>query len=63
MVDRSTNFDGMTVNERLFVSGRLSQFDDAVARRDPSTVARLLQEVDVDEKSISEMLRQMGIAK
>lgn len=51
------------MNERLFVSGKLPQFDAAVAQRDGATVGRLLREVDVDEESIDNILRRMGLER
>lgn len=39
------NFDGMTLNERLYAAGLLDAFDAAVERGDKDEVASLLQRV------------------
>jgi len=41
----SGQFDGMTVNERLFSAGLLETFDVAVGRRDRDTLIAILSEV------------------
>ena len=56
-----SEFDGMTTNERLFVSGLLSEYDNAVARRDLNAVRRLLESVHVDEPSIQLILKKLMV--
>jgi hypothetical protein len=56
-VDR---FAGLTVRERLFEQGTLDEFDDALTRRDAQTVRRLLEQVEVDEPSISHTISNMS---
>lgn len=41
------NFVGMTTNERLFASGKMDEFDDAVRRGDRSTLIEILIAIDV----------------
>jgi hypothetical protein len=57
-VDR---FAGLTVRERLFEQGTLDEFDDALIRRDAQTVRRLLEQVEVDEPSISHTIINMSV--
>jgi len=46
MVQR--DYSSMTINERLFVAGRLEEFDDAIQRRDRATAAAILAAVGVE---------------
>jgi hypothetical protein len=39
---------GMTINERLFATGKLEAFDDAAQRRDRDAMVRILRSVEVD---------------
>lgn len=53
---------GMTVNERLFVSGLMDEFDHAVMARDVDAVVAMLMKVDItDETSIKEILSSLGL--
>jgi hypothetical protein len=47
---------GMTVNERLFVTGRLDAFNEAVAERDPTELHKILKSVRLDEASIRRII-------
>ncbi len=65
MNENSDDLSGMTVNERLFATGLLSEFDDAVARRDLIDVRRILEFVRMDEISlekITENIKTSGSA-
>lgn len=42
-------YAGMTVNERLFVAGRMEAFDTAVRARDHTEMVRILAEVEVED--------------
>jgi len=50
------NYNGMTVNERLYVSGLMDKFDKAVKKKDISTVVSILNEVELNEGSIEPIL-------
>jgi hypothetical protein len=52
--------EGMTTNERLFVSGLMDEFDEAVSRGDKVTVRKILERVYIDEESISLILKSLG---
>jgi hypothetical protein len=43
---------GMTVNERLWLSGLMMAYDDAIARQDTEEMTAILKGVHLDEKSI-----------
>jgi hypothetical protein len=45
-------YGGMTVNERLFVSGLLDSFDAAVASKDVDRVIKILHEVELTKDNI-----------
>jgi len=47
---------GMTVNERLWVSGLLAEFDAAVERRDEVKVSEILTMVFLDQLSIDAII-------
>jgi hypothetical protein len=47
------------IGERLHSSGRLGAFEEAVAADDPMSVVVILQEVGVDNETISRMLLQL----
>jgi hypothetical protein len=47
----SGDFDGMTVNERLFVAGLLKEWDAAMNSSDRERMIRLLNEVDLADQA------------
>lgn len=49
----------MTVNERLFVSGLLGDFDEAVAQRDISKLERILTSVFLEPENIRTVISQV----
>lgn len=55
------NYAGMTVNERLYVSGLMDEFDKAVKERDAEKVRNILSNVGLTEESIKPILDQMGL--
>lgn len=54
---------GMTVNERLFVVGLMSEFDEAIARRDRPAIIQILRKAHVDEPSITRVVQQVELAE
>ena len=48
----------MTVNERLWVSGLMSAYDKAIARRDVQEMTEILKRIYLDEQSIEANVRQ-----
>jgi hypothetical protein len=55
------NFKGMTVNERLYLSGLMDAFDLARERRDKEQLIEILQRVEVDDPSIKQILEDAGV--
>ena len=56
------DYSGMTVNERLVVSGLLNEFDDAARARDRARMIALLSQVEVTDpaQSADTILRNPG---
>jgi hypothetical protein len=55
-------YKGMTVNERLYVSGLMEEFDKAVKEEDVEKVMEILKEVEItDESSIKLIFKELGI--
>ncbi len=54
-------YSGMTVNERLYVSGLMDQFDKAVEERDIERVRSILSNVELTEESIGPILERLGL--
>jgi hypothetical protein len=54
-------YKGMTVNERLYVSGFLDQYDKAVTEKDVDKIREILQKVELNEISIKSILEQLGL--
>jgi hypothetical protein len=54
-------YSGMTVNERLYASGKIAAFDKAVAEKDVTKVTSILQEVEADELSIRSILEELSL--
>ncbi len=54
-------YAGMTVNERLFVSGLLKKFDKAITDRDVMTVISILKTVELTDASIILYWRNMDL--
>ena len=54
-------YAGMTVNERLYVSGLIEDFDKAVAAKDVQLVVTILKKVDLTEPSIGPILKSLGL--
>lgn len=54
-------YAGMTVNERLYVSGLMDEFDAAVEKIDANKVRSILEEVQLTDKSIIPILEKLGL--
>jgi uncharacterized membrane protein YvbJ len=54
-------YQGMTVNERLYVSGLMDEFDKAVKEKDTQKVKSILENVEINEESIKPILKELGL--
>ncbi len=54
-------YKGMTVNERLYVSGLMDEYDKSVKEKDIDKIREILQKVELNEKSIKPILEQLGL--
>jgi len=54
-------YAAMTVNERLYVSGLMEEFDKAVGERNADEAARILKKVELTDESIKPILEQLGL--
>jgi len=53
----------MTVNERLYVSGLIDDFDKAVKEKNVEIVRAILRGVELNDQSIEPILQQLGLVK
>ncbi len=56
-------YAGMTVNERLYVSGLMDEFDEAVEKKDTEKVRTILEKVELTEDSIKPILEKLELGK
>ena len=58
MSDRTPDYSGMTLNERLFAAGKLEEFEEAIRLGERSRAIAILQSVDVDvpERTVDAVL-------
>lgn len=54
-------YKGMTVNERLYVSGLMDNFEKAVKEKNSNKVREILKSVGLDEESIRPILENYGL--
>ncbi len=54
-------YKGMTVNERLYVSGLMDEFDKAVKEKDIAKVKAILKSVELNEESVKPILQELGM--
>lgn len=53
----------MTVNERLYVSGLLDEYDKAVKGKDIPKIKSILEAVNLAPSSIQPILEQLGLSR
>lgn len=54
-------YTGMTVYERLYVSGLINEYDKAVERKDAQKIQEILEKVELTKPNIEPILRQLGL--
>ena len=52
-------YAGMTVNERLYVSGLMDEFDEAVEKKDAEKLRSILEKVELKEGLIKPILDKL----
>jgi hypothetical protein len=55
------NYSGMTVNERLVVSGLFKDFEVAKKLKNKEAIIEILKKIRVNETSILNILNEFGI--
>ena len=55
------DYSGMTVNERLVVSGLDKEFDKSVKNKDAKSVTRILEKVNLNRRSIEDILKKYNM--
>ncbi len=58
----SLKFTGMTVNERIYLSGLIDEFDEAVEKKNADRVRSILEKVELSEDSIKPILEELGLS-
>ena len=56
-----SKYRGMTVNERLYASGLMNEFDKAVEKKEVQKIRAILAKVDLTEESIKPILEKLGV--
>lgn len=54
-------YAGMTVNERLYVSGLLDEFEEAIEKKNTEKARIILVKVELTEDSIKPILDKHGL--
>ncbi len=54
-------YSGMTVNERLYASGLMGEFDEAVEEKNRDKVCAILEKVELTEDSMKSILENLGL--
>jgi molecular chaperone GrpE (heat shock protein) len=59
--NRKLGKTGLTVNERLYISGLLNDFDEAVKEKAEEKIISILKQVNLTEDSILPILKEFGL--
>ena len=54
-------YNGMTVNERLHVSGLLKEYDNAIKQKNVGRVVEILKSVELNDISIQLILKRENL--
>jgi hypothetical protein len=56
-------YGGMTVNERLYVAGKIENYYHAIDEKNVDEIIRILHSVELDDKNINFILKQKKLLK
>ena len=56
-------YEGMTVNERLYISGLLNDFDEAVQEKNVDKIVLILKKIELTDLSINPILEYLGLER
>ena len=56
-MENENSFSGMTVNERLYVSGLMDDFDYCLKQKDMEGIKSILKKIELNENSILDSLK------
>ena len=59
----SEKYKGMTVNERLFESGLIDEFDKAVGEKDIAKMVSILKQVEFGDSNIDAILKHYKLTQ
>lgn len=62
-MSKENKYSGMTVNERLYASGLIDDFDKFVAEKNVKKVRLILKSVELNEVNIITILEHYGLSK
>ncbi|KIO75762.1 hypothetical protein TH53_18770 [Pedobacter lusitanus] len=60
-MDGKSKYSGMTVNERLYISGLIDKYYEAVREKDIDAAISILKAVDLGEDNIMANLKFAGL--
>jgi len=60
-MDRERKYFGMTVNERLYVSGLSNKYNEAVNKKDIDAAILILKEVELGPENIMAIMKFDGL--
>jgi len=56
---QKNKYQGMTVNERLYISGLFEEYEKAVEQKNASTVKHILEQLELTDLSIMSIMEQL----
>jgi hypothetical protein len=60
-MDKKNKYLGMTVNERLYFSGLISKYDEALKEKNINAIISILEAVNLGEENIRAILKSDGL--
>ena len=60
-MENQNSFSGMTVNERIYVSGLMDDFDYCLNQKDKEGIKFLLKKIKLNENSILDIIASLKI--